>query len=139
MSNIDHFRKEHNDLVALVKEISPYLDASKVKGQGPKIRTTLSTLAGKIKIHLATEDKTLYPVLEKHKDPNVQALAKKYMAEMGQIKEVFENYLKKYPTGQAIEDKAAEWVKETGELFGVLAKRIEKENNELYPAAEKVA
>jgi hemerythrin-like domain-containing protein len=96
-------------------------------------------MAGKVKIHLATEDKVLYPNLEKHKDAKVQQMAKQFAAEMGQIKTVFEAYLAKYPTAQAIESHAADWVKETKDLFTVLGKRIERENNELYAAADKAA
>jgi hemerythrin-like domain-containing protein len=139
MGMTDNFRKEHVELVNMVKELSAYLDPAKVAGNGAKIRGALTTMAGKVKIHLATEDKVLYPALEKHKDPKVQAMAKQYATEMGQIKTVFEAYLGRYPTAQAIEGAAANWVKETKDLFAVLGKRIDKENNELYAAADKAS
>lgn len=139
MSATDTYRRQHEDLVKVVVEISGYLDPEKAKKDAAQVSALLSRLVGKLKIHLAMEDESLYPKLLAHADPKVKEIATRFQKEMGTMKPVVEGFAKKWGSAMAIQGNPAEFVKETKGLFDALGKRVEKENNELYATFDKVA
>ena len=139
MGRTDRFREDHNTFLKQVTEISSYLsDEAKTSANATQIRSILSQLAGAVRLHLATEDQTLYPVLAKCADPKVAAMAISFQTEMGGIKQAFEDYSKKWGTPDSIKSNAKDFIKDSKGVFDVLGKRIARENNELYAAADKL-
>lgn len=138
MRRTEQFRKQHEGIVGLVQEISKKLDSRTVADNAQEMRLIISKLAGLVKVHLAMEDKALYPSLATSSDPTVTATAKRFMTEMGGISEAFNKYYEKWTT-QAIRDQSDAFIRETQRLFNILGQRIERENNELYPLADKLA
>ncbi len=138
MGLTDNFKKQHKELLQTAKEISDVLDAEKLSRNAGNARSLLSKLAGKLTVHLLMEDRSLYPNLLKHSDPNVQSLAKRYIDEMGDVKTTFEKYSKNWVTSSKIQDNPDGFVRETKGILDALAKRIEKEDNELYPAVDRI-
>ena len=100
------------------------------------MRTLLSNLAGKLNLHLAMEDKALYPRLMEKKDAESGVLARKYMDEMGGLAQVFTTYNSKWQVS-AISADAAGFCRETQTVFAALGKRIEREDNHLYPLVDQ--
>jgi hemerythrin-like domain-containing protein len=139
MNRTDRYRNAHAGLVKKVKEISGYLDPVKLRQDATQVRTLLSAFFGNLRHHLGMEDRALYPELMNSTDPDVKSLAEKFHAEMGGIRDVVEAYAKKWSTASAIQADPSGFVQETKSLFDALATRIEKENNELYVAADKLA
>jgi iron-sulfur cluster repair protein YtfE (RIC family) len=138
MAMTDKYRDQHQELLGVVGEIQKLLNPGTLAAHSDAARKALSTLAGKLNIHLAMEDSVLYPSLLKHKDPSVQAKAKQFMDEMGGIKQAFGAYLAKWPTASSIQQNPADFVKETQALFQVLGKRIQAEDSDLYALADRV-
>ena len=85
MAASDSFRKQHSDLLALAAQLSDSLDPGKLARDATPARMLLSTLAGKLKVHLAMEDKSLYPRLMEDSDPKVAATTRRFADEMGGI------------------------------------------------------
>ena len=139
MGRTDRFRADHDTFLKQVTEISGYLsDDAKVAAGAAQIRATLSQLAGAVRLHLATEDQTLYPALAKCSDAKVAAMATSFQNEMGGIKKAFEDYSKKWGTPDSIKTNPKDFIKDSKAVFEVLGKRIARENNELYAAADKL-
>jgi Hemerythrin HHE cation binding domain len=132
MARTDKFRSQHAELVQAAADFSKLLSPAQLGKDGGPARQQLAQLAGKLNVHLAMEDKSLYPGLLRHKDPAVQAKAKKFIDEMGGIKKAFAAYSGKWPSAAAIQANAGGFVQETQALFGVLAQRIQAEDNDLY-------
>ncbi len=137
MGITSNFIQQHEDMLTVAKEMSKLLDPNILGKDAQPVRSLLSKLSAKLKIHLASEDKSLYPELLNHKDENVKATAKKFMDEMGSISSVFVKYTEKWVSADAIQKNPNDFIKETEGLFSALAKRIEKENKELYPLVDK--
>lgn len=133
MSRSDSFRSQHGEILQMVKEIAPLLNLAQLAQDAGAVRGMLTKLAGKLSVHLAMEDKSLYPLMLANGDPRVKGTAQRFSDEMGGIKQVFEQYSKKWPTPSAIQGNPEAFVKETKGLFDALGKRITRENNELYP------
>ncbi len=138
MSVTDNFRRQHNEIVDVVQKIAAGLNAEELKKDASAIRELLMMLAGKLKMHLAMEDKALYPNLINHTNDDVRNTAKKFVEEMGGIKEAFTAYVEKWSIAGKIENDAEEFVRETQNLFAALGNRVERENNELYPLLENL-
>ena len=135
MGYTDKFRTQHDEILRAAGEITDHL-----KGQADPaaVRKLLSALAGKVNFHLAMEDQALYPRLLESAEASVKTRAGKFKDEMGGLGKVFTDYNNKWQVS-AIRADVAGFTNETRKVFGALAKRIERENNELYPLADKVA
>ncbi len=133
----DTFRRQHNELLAVAGQIAKELDAAKLAADSQPVRMLVGELSGKLKVHLAMEDRTLYPKLLDDADREVSAKAKRFVEEMGGIAKVFGEYLDHWPNSRAIQQAPQQFIKETNDLFGVLAARIKRENGELYPLLDR--
>lgn len=132
MGKTDDFRATHKELLSIAKDISGMLQEGSLAKDASAVRSLLSRLAGKLQVHLSTEDRSLYPHLLNSSDANVKATAQKYMDEMGGIAAAFKEYVSKWPHALAIQKAPADFIKDTKGIFDALAKRIEREDAELY-------
>ena len=131
MSFTDKFRQQHEEILGIVGELNEQL---KAKADAQALRAVLSNLAGKLNFHLAMEDKALYPrIMEK--DARANALARKFMEEMGGLGEAFAAYNAKWQV-TAIRKDPEGFATETRKVFVALGKRIARETAELYPGAD---
>jgi hemerythrin-like domain-containing protein len=134
----DNFKQQHDELLVIAGEISQKLKPMQVKLNAESIRSSLSALSGKLKIHVAMEDKGLYSRLAKSKDPQVKMKAQRFLEEMGGIAQVFEGYNKKWQSTEDIIADPESFIKETNQIITALAQRIDKENNELHPMVDAI-
>lgn len=134
MSFTDKFRQQHEEILGIVGELNAKL---KEKADAQELRGVLSNLAGKLNFHLALEDKALYPRIMKA-DAKANAMATKFMEEMGNLGDSFAAYNNKWQA-TAIRKDPEGFAAETRKVFTALGKRIARENAELYPLADKLA
>jgi hemerythrin-like domain-containing protein len=139
MARTDNLRKQHADILSLAREINGKLSSTLSEADAADVRPLLSKLAGVVSLHLAMEDKTLYPNLAAHPDTSSRATAQRYHDEMGSIGVVFNTYISTWrTTAQMLEDPARFNI-ESKAIFNALSKRIHLENTELYPLLDKMA
>ncbi len=65
MAYTQKFRDQHDDLLEQAGELKNLLNEEELSKNATVARDVLSGLLGKLKIHLAVEDKALYPQLKK--------------------------------------------------------------------------
>ena len=136
MKNTQRYREQHTELLEIATEISGYLNESRIVNEAAKVRSLLSRLLAKLKIHLAMEDKNLYPKLLQSNDQTVARMAKSFMDEMSGIGAAVTEYQTKWASAMQIQNSPKEFVAHTKAIFTALKARIDKENNELYHAAD---
>jgi Hemerythrin HHE cation binding domain len=127
------FRVQHRELLEVVRELDAQLDVATLAADATRARTLLSMLAGKLAVHLAMEDKALYPRLLQHQNTEIRDLASEFMKDMGGIHAVFTEYVARWPTPQAIQADGARFALETKQIFDALGKRIKAEHSRLFP------
>lgn len=132
MGKTDDFRATHKELLNIAKDMSGMLQEDSLGKDASSVRQLLSKLSGKLMVHLATEDRSLYPHLLSSQDSKLKEMAQKYMDEMGGIAAAFKGYVSKWPHAMAIQKAPADFIEETKGVFDALAKRIEREDDELY-------
>lgn len=138
MSRTARYREQHVDIARVVTDLESELDAAKLAADASRARSLLSSLAGKITLHLAAEDSHLYPELAKSNNEKLKAAATKFAKDMGPIAKAFTGYIEKWPTPTAIKGNPAAFIAETKAVMGVLKDRIKKENTELYQLADAI-
>jgi iron-sulfur cluster repair protein YtfE (RIC family) len=136
MTATDTYRKQHAELIEIVRSIEPMLDPAKVATATAEARNLISKLLGKLSIHLAMEDQSLYPRLVQHADLSVREIAKKFATEMAGVKPSVESFGKKWTENELRANPAA-FCNEARKLFALLGDRIQRENTQLYPLLDK--
>ncbi len=139
MAYTEKFRIQHGELLNVVKSIAALLDADKLRADATEARHLLSVLHGKLSVHLAMEDKSLYPRLLRHHDSDIRATTQRYMDEMGSLAGAFKDYVGHWPTPSAIQANPDTFIAETNGVFEALGKRVQQENSELYVLADQQA
>lgn len=123
--------RQHQELLALAASISILLNAPEPNVK--EIAMLLNQLTGKLTIHLAAEDKSLYPELINSADATLQETAQRFQTEMGDLLANFQEYRQKYKTTLDISKNFSLFSTDTVNLFQALQERIDRENSELYP------
>lgn len=103
--------------------------------------------SAKVKSHLELEDTTLYGMLLSHHDRKMNAVGSRFVEGSREINRIFDSYIRRWCSkgteGLKIFNHDM-FVKETKEMFNLIADRTISEVEELYPAvraieAEKMA
>jgi Hemerythrin HHE cation binding domain. len=136
MSITSNLRRQHLEILGLISEIDEALSANP-----PVIEETgklLAAFTGRINIHLAMEDKALYPKFLSSEEAKIREIAEDFIFEMGDLRKVFGDYHNKWNSNLKIKDQFGEFSRETQTILGALTKRIKREEQELYDVADRM-
>lgn len=131
---MQRLRAEHAALVTLSRLLME-LVARPVPPRPTELGAVRGMLRDTLVRHLKCEDWILYPRLKASGDPVLARMAREFVDEMGHIAEDFGAYEAKW-TADAV---AADWpgfAAATTALLDVIGMRIEREEQDLYPAAD---
>lgn len=130
MLNRECLSREHAELSALATEL-----VARVAGATPDL-AGLSAIRWRfhrmLLMHLAKEDKLLYPQLARSPVPQTADLAARFATEVCGLAQDYAAYMQRWP----IERIEAEWPafgRETRAILSALSARIVREEAELYP------
>jgi len=135
---ISHFKTQHDELLRLVSKISGHLETREYTMDARALRADLGQLARKITVHLAMEDNGLYSRMMASGDAEAVAMAKRFQEEMGNLGSAFTAFNRNWLPSGEIEGDPERFFGEITSLLRALQDRIERENTELYPLADKV-
>jgi hemerythrin-like domain-containing protein len=126
--------EQHDELLDLANDIIIRLNFKALAEDATEVRSLLSKFLGRLTVHLAMEDRSLYPSLLEQEDESVKAMARRFVNEMGGIAEAVDEYAAMWASAVAIQDNPKVFIAHTNNIINALARRIDKENNELYKA-----
>lgn len=134
ITNLNNYLRQHSEIAKISKliEDSALLNNEKIVENVKDITLNLNTLSGKLKVHLAAEDKFLYPELKNSDDVKTKDIATKFENEMGHIANDFAKYWEKYNFPKKIIENIENFKLDTKEIFAELSNRWNKEEKELY-------
>lgn len=136
MSHLENFKRQHREIKELVDNLTTMLKQDLLVQEPTKVRTVLSTLAGKLMMHLAMEDQFLYPTLIQNGNAQAQTTAARFSNEMGGLVQVFKDYSTKWLNPSSIKADPEAFISESHEILQALRHRIAREDGELYPLVE---
>ena len=131
--NIDNLDRQHLDIKGLLKKINSILSIRNMEDSLDELVWDINTLAGKLNIHMKTEDKFLYPELINSSNNNLRNISKEYSEEMGSIPIIFTEFKNQFNTKNKILNDKDKFLIESKKVLKLLENRIEKEDKSLYP------
>jgi hemerythrin-like domain-containing protein len=131
--NISNLERQHTEIKELFKKIDEHIKSTNLMDNIDSMVWDINTLAGKINIHMRTEDKSLYPELINSNNDKLKKIATEYSEEMGDIHSIFTDYKNKFNTKSKIIANKDEFLKESKRVLALLVNRIKKEDSQLYP------
>ena len=133
--NIDKFRQEHADVMNSVGVLRELVHAG-ANEHAEEIVAQLLAMTGAIKLHLAAEDRVLYPALAKASDPLVAQTSRMFQQEMGGLADTLTAFVSRWNLAAKISKNPQGFRDEANAVFKALHMRVQRENRELYPMAE---
>jgi hypothetical protein len=137
MAHTDLYRKQHKEILDLAAKITPLLDPKALPGDVALAHQLFGQLAAKLRVHLVTETKGLFPQLLAHPIPEVRAKAQQYLDNMGTLQQAFNEYSLRYATLTAIQQAPAGFARDSVRFFESLTKRLKEEDNDLYALVDR--
>lgn len=122
--------RQHNELYKLLAEMKSL--GYNIESNADKIALNINLLAGKINIHLQSEDKYLYSLLLNSQHTEVRKIAKDFIAEMGHIAKTFNEFKVKFNTKNKILNNINEFKLEYPKIMNAISNRLNKEDKKLY-------
>ena len=136
MDLIVQLKQQHIEILRFFESIKSDLFRGNVKDNYliEDLRELKDFLIG----HLTLEDKMLYPALEKSKSDEARKIGKKFSTEMLGISKVAIKFFEEY-LAMSLNDllKSAKFKKDAGLIIVAVKKRVDVEENILYPAYNK--
>ncbi|WP_426702556.1 hemerythrin domain-containing protein [Rhodanobacter sp. Col0626] len=136
--NIDKFNREHANLLVLVTELRELVQLG-VAEHAEAIVKLLMSISSMVKLHLAAEDRVLYPALANSADPRVAQLGRQFQAEMGGLAAAYTTFAAHWNLAGKVAADPQRFRDEANTVFKALHQRIQRESRELYPLAEQHA
>lgn len=127
---VSELKSDHQHLVTVLTEI-------RAKGIVSQEAVALLMKAkGALLAHLKKEDTFLYPELHSaaKNDRNLSSTLDIFAKDMDKISAAVLNFFTKYEKG----GEGIEFAKDIGNLMSILANRIQREENALYPEFDKI-
>ena len=136
---IENLTRQHRELVRTATEMFGWLDPTKLRTRGATdVHRALSSLSGILKVHLAMEDRSLYPNLVNHRDLDLRTLAQRFLDERALLRRNYEEYQHRWPSAIAIERDPERFIDESRHILGMLWTRMKTEDDVLHPAIVRV-
>ncbi len=130
--NTQKYQDQHRELRALAGDLNALLVEGGRGWDGEPARQLLGERAGKLKVHLAMEDKVLDPTRLNRGRKEASELARKYLEEMGGSNQAFRACLEAWPSAGAIQKGAAGFIAQTRGILAAVGQRIAAEEKHLY-------
>ncbi|MHB8766219.1 MAG: hemerythrin domain-containing protein [Deferrisomatales bacterium] len=131
MSAIDSARAQHAELRAIAVQVLAALDRGE-PAAAAAVHEGLARLIGKLTVHLAAEDRHIYPVLRRHPDPQVRSAAERVSRELGGLAAAVEAYRAEWPAVSKGGRLPEAFIRRTRLILAALEQRIQREEEELF-------
>ena len=133
--NIDKFKHQHGDIMRSVTDLKVLVRAG-IERNADDIARLIITISSTIKLHLAGEDKFLYPAMQASGNPELTRMGRHYQDEMGDIANAYLAFSREWNNGAKIRSNPEQFRSHANRVFRSLHERIQRENVEFYPAIE---
>lgn len=136
LGNLDHFRSEHVEILAVVEEMQHLLTPSAVTKKSAILEELVTELTRLTLAHLLQEDRFLYQEMLLSAHDETRALAQQHVASMGNIAENLRDYVRSWQSSEQIKADPAAFCDDTKRILETLEIRIGREEKLLYPRVE---
>ena len=136
--NIDKFKQQHLVILAAIDDLRR-LARGGVAAQAQAIAGQIIAMSGLIKLHLAVEQRYLYPAAQASGVASVAQLGRQYEGEMHGIAGAYLEFAARWNSPVRLEAEPEAFRSEANRVLHALYQRMRREDHELYPAIEALA
>ncbi len=133
--NIDKFKHQHIDILSAIADLRKLVQSG-IADHAADIARRIVAMSGIIKLHLAVEDRILYPALEASANKTLAGMSQRYRSEMEGIAGSYLNFAAKWNTPRLLEAEPETFRDEANQVLKALYERMQREDREFYPAIE---
>jgi hemerythrin-like domain-containing protein len=135
MYSVDDLKQQNQDICELCDVLAVLMEQKSLHNNR-YVCELMSRFKEKVWMHLVFEDNTLYAELARHHDKAVSETARTFHDNAREIKKRFSGYVRRWckPTVDDAQHEAL--MKESREIFHLLKKRVEYENQHMFPLLE---
>jgi hypothetical protein len=131
------FKEQHVEILAGIDRLRKLAHAG-AETNAAAIASGVVALSSTVRLHLAIEDRVLYPTIEASADPALTRMSRIYQGEMQGIAASFMAFVSRWNTPQHVQADPAGFREEANVILKHVFERMQRENREFYPAIERV-
>lgn len=135
--NIDAFKQQHVELLRAITTLRELVQQG-VQEHAETILQLVVSISATIKLHLAAEDRMLYPALGRASDPVITQTGQRFQQEMGGLASAYGAFARQWNLAGKIAGDPQGFRGDANTVFKALHQRVQRENRELYPLAERL-
>ncbi|WP_348692980.1 hemerythrin domain-containing protein [Duganella fentianensis] len=136
--NIDKFKHQHLDILGAITRLRTLVQSG-ISEQAGAIAQQIIAMSGFIKLHLAVEDRVLYPALENSGNAQLIRLSQQYRSEMDGIASAYLAFAARWNSPRLLIAQPEDFRSEANAVLRTLYERMQREDREFYPAIEASA
>jgi iron-sulfur cluster repair protein YtfE (RIC family) len=129
---LKHYMDQHERIWEELNIIKALCKKKDIEQDAAEIALHINSLAGKLKIHLSSEDQYLYPSFLQSNDSKLVTMAVEYQKEMGNLLAVFTEFKEGFNTKFKILAEKDRFYSEADKIVRTIEMRMQKEENGLY-------
>ncbi len=133
----DLYQTQHDEITKLMAQINELLDIRTLQTNADDVSSLISCLVGKLSVHLALEDNVLYQHLAESPNVKLNELGKSFQDQIGGLRKTLNAYKDMWPTSLSIQESPEQFVRETEAFMGVVKKRIQLEDDDLFSVIDR--
>ncbi len=133
--NIDKFKQQHIEIIGCVSTLRN-LVKSGIQKNAAEISRLIIAMSSIIKLHLAVEDKILYPALQTANNPMLASMGKRFQDEMTSIAMAYLSFARRWNTADNVAKNPEGFRSDANSVLKVLHDRMRKEDVDFYPVIE---
>jgi hemerythrin-like domain-containing protein len=133
--DIDRFKLQHVEILDSIARLREHARAGVVE-HAADIAALVVSMSSIIKVHLAVEDRMLYPAVQKRADPALAEMGRAYQEEMQEIAAAYVDFSRRWNTPAQVARDPDQFRAQANTVLKAVHQRMQKENREFYPAIE---
>lgn len=133
--NIDKFKQQHIEIIDCVTKLRR-LSKMGIIENAMAISDLIVSMSSIIRLHLAVEDRILYPALQKGGDVSLAKMGKKFQEEMCAIASAYQDFGRRWNYASNVSRDPEGFRSDANKILKLLHDRMQKENVDFYPAIE---
>lgn len=134
--DIDRFKDQHTQIFDAIAQLRRHAHAGIVE-HADQIARLIVSMSGVIKLHLAAEDRTLYPALEAADDRQLAHLGRQFQGEMASIAAAYNTFARQWNTAAQVRANPDGFRAQANQVLRSVFERMQREDRDFYPAVER--
>ncbi len=135
--DIDRFKHDHVDILERIDSLRT-LAHNGIMANSHAIAQQVKELGKVVTLHLAVEDRILYPAVQKADDPAISAMGAAYQNEMKGIANRYIRFTNQWSDAAKVAAQPEAFRDAANTILKEVYQRMQRENREFYPAIERM-